>query len=79
MDYSADQKIKIIERYLYHYNISYPNNLLDAIARKVDTVPRKIHNLVVTMRDYLITHHHNLTLDEESWMRCEKWLDIADG
>lgn len=79
MDYSSDQKIKIIERYLNHYHISYPDNLLDAIARKVDTVPRKIHNLVVTMRDYLITHHHNLSLDKESWLRCEKWLDIADG
>ena len=79
MDYNDDQKILIIERYLKLYNIGYEKKLLTTIARKVDTVPRKIHNLVVTIRDYLISHHNDLMLDTIKWKSCEHWLNIADG
>ena len=79
MDYDVDQKNLIIERYLQHYNITYTNELLNSIARKVDTVPRKIHNLVITIRDYLITHHHSLIIDQSTREWCEQWLNIGDG
>ena len=79
MDYTIDQKNLIIKRYLNHYNISYTDDLLDAIALKVDTVPRKIHNLIVTIRDYLITHHHKLNLNRSIREWCDQWLNIGDG
>ncbi len=79
MDYTSDQKNLIIERYLTYYKIIYPSHLLSSLALKVDTVPRKIHNLIVTIRDYLISHHHTLELDEQSRSDCEQWLNIADG
>ena len=79
MDYTEQQKHHIIERYLQHYHITYPKNLLESLALKVDTVPRKIHNFIVTIRDYLITHYHSLKLDNTIRPACEQWLNIADG
>lgn len=79
IDYNEQEKHKIVERYLKHYGITYDSSLLDAIARKVDTVPRKIHNLVVTIRDYLLSHHNNLNLTPSIWWSCEQWLNIEDG
>lgn len=79
LDYNEEQKLAIVKRYLHHYSINYTMDLLPAIARKVDSVPRKIHNLIVTIRDYLISHHHDLILTDANWTECEAWLNIADG
>lgn len=79
MDYNESQKILILERYLKFYYIDYDTELSWNIARKVDTIPRKIHNLVVTIRDYLVSHHNDLILDKQRWESCSKWLDISDG
>ena len=56
MDYSHNEKKKIVEKYLKHYEISFDINLLDDITSKVDSVPREIHNLCVKIRDYVITN-----------------------
>jgi Holliday junction DNA helicase RuvB len=79
IDYNQDEKHKIVERYLNHYNIQYSSNLIEFIARKVDTVPRKIHNLIVKIRDYLISHHQDLRLNENNRPDCESRLSIKDG
>lgn len=79
VDYDESEKHQIVQRYLNIYQINYPLSLIEAIARKVDTVPRKIHNLIVKIRDYLISHHHHLTLDEKNRPDCESWLAIKDG
>lgn len=79
MDYTPEQKLNIVERYLKHYSIIYPAHLIEPVSRKVDSVPRRIHNLVVNMRDYLISHYHTLELNDESRSGCEQWLNIADG
>lgn len=79
IDYTEEEKDRIIERYLTHYNIEYKKNLIWLIARKVETVPRRIHNLAVKIRDFLISHHHSLELDEQSRKECEQRLSIKDG
>ncbi len=79
VDYNEEEKHQIVERYLNHYDIWYTPELIEAIARKVDTVPRKIHNLIVKIRDFLISHHHNLILTQSIRKECEHRLSIRDG
>lgn len=79
MDYSDQEKNLIIERYLKHYHITYETPMIDSISLKIDTVPRKIHNLVIKIRDFLISHHHSLHLDDNSRAQCEQRLSIKDG
>ena len=79
MDYNEDEKHNIVERYLKHYEIQYTSDLIKLISRKVDTVPRKIHNLIVKIRDFLISGHHDLILDEHIRKECEHRLSIRDG
>lgn len=78
-DYDNNEKNKILERYLKYYNIKYNDNIIILLSRKVDTVPRKIHNLIVKVRDFLITHHHSLELDSNIRRECEERLSIKDG
>jgi hypothetical protein len=68
MEYIADEKIYIIEKYLNQYDIKHEESILDKIERKVDAVPREIHNLCIKIRDYVITQSdenktNNLTND----------------
>lgn len=79
VDYNNQEKNSIVERYLNHYEIKYPSHLIEQIARKVDTVPRKIHNLIVNIRDFLISTTHNLILTDSIWKDCEHRLSISDG
>ncbi len=79
IDYSEEEKKQILKRYLTIYHIEYDNWLIDNIARKVDTTPRKIHNFVIMMRDYLTIHHQQLALNKSTRPWCEQWLNIADG
>ncbi len=79
IDYTDNEKNKIVQRYLDHYSISYEQSLIPQIARKVDTVPRKIHNLIVKIRDFLISYHHSLDLSDKNRKECETRLSIKDG
>jgi len=78
-DYNEIEKQQIIGRYLALYNITTDHQVIPLLSRKVDTVPRKIHNLIVNVRDFLISHHHDLTLNKDSRERCEQRLSIKDG
>lgn len=78
VDYSHDEKHRIVERYLNHYDIEHTQKLIELIARKVDTVPRRIHNLVVKIRDFLVSTHQHLRLDEKNRPDCESRLAIKD-
>ena len=78
VDYNNQEKDKIVERYLNHYEIKYLPNLVKQISLKVDTVPRKIHNLIVNIRDFLISKNHDLTLNNDNWKECEHRLEIRD-
>jgi Holliday junction DNA helicase RuvB len=64
-DYTFEEKQIIIERYLHHYHINLETpTLLSEIAKKVDSVPREIHNLCVKIRDFCVNHGYEmLTLD----------------
>jgi Holliday junction DNA helicase RuvB len=78
-DYKEDEKNLIIERYLKYYNISYIQDIVPLLSRKVETVPRRIHNLIVKIRDFLTIHHHSLNLDHSIRKECEQRLSIRDG
>ena len=56
MEYTSEEKQLIIQRYLDFYEISFDSHLLEEIAKKVDSVPREIHNLCVKMRDFCIDY-----------------------
>lgn len=79
IDYTEQEKIQTIEHYLNFYQIQYDSNIPYLISKKVDTVPRRIHNLIVTIRDYLIHYHQDLILNTQNWTWCEDRLHISDG
>lgn len=55
MDYSHEEKKKIVEKYLKHYEINFDNSILTEISNKIDSVPREIHNFCVKIRDYIVS------------------------
>ena len=55
MDYDLEEKKTILDRYLQHYQVNYKPDLLEKFVQKVASVPREIHNLVIKIRDYLIS------------------------
>lgn len=56
-DYTLEEKQIIIKRYLHHYQINFTDDtLLSEIAKKVDSVPREIHNLCIKIRDFCVNH-----------------------
>ena len=53
-EYTNEEKAIIIERYLQVYGVSYDKSIPSEIAKKVDSVPREIHNLCIKIRDYCV-------------------------
>lgn len=65
MEYTSDEQSRILEQYLERYQIPYDKELLSTFARKVAPVPREIHNLVIKMRDFVVSKKiQKLTLKE---------------
>lgn len=75
-DYTAAEKLTIVERYLRVYEIKGPTKVVDQINESVTSVPREIHNFCVTLRDYLISEHGSTDLDESKWNNFRKWADV---
>lgn len=78
VDYTEEEKIRIVQRYLDLYEVIYDSGVLSLIATKVDSVPRRIHNLCVQIRDFYVTHTVT-KFDVSVWKECESWLQIEDG
>jgi len=78
VDYDGDEKLKIIKRYLEMYVWKYEEAILSEIAKKVDTVPREIHNICIKIRDYMIAKNET-DLTNYVWNDCKFWLNIDDG
>ena len=55
MDYTPDEKKRILDQYLAFYGVKYEQNLITDISKKVAPVPREIHNLAIKIRDYLVS------------------------
>ena len=53
-EYTNEEKAVIIQRYLQVYWVGYSDDVPVEIAKKVDSVPREIHNLCIKIRDYCI-------------------------
>lgn len=53
-EYNLEEKSVIIQRYLQVFWVVYESWLQFEIAKKVDSVPREIHNLCIKIRDYCI-------------------------
>ena len=54
VEYTDVEKSVIIQRYLQVYDVNYDSSVPAEIAKKVDSVPREIHNLCIKVRDYCI-------------------------
>ncbi len=82
-DYSQEEKIQIIKRYMKLYFIEAIDAIIQRIEEKVESTPREIHNFIVKIRDYLISHtEHNgkdFSFDEsfredfDQWVNIDKW------
>ena len=92
MEYNAEEKKKIIKKYLDKYNIPTESSVIEKIHHKVDSVPREIHNLCIKIRDFFVTEwkkawefSHNMRNEflnhssiDEWWMSPihQKYLDV---
>ena len=65
MDYDLEEKKTILDRYLQHYQVNYEPDLLEKLVQKVASVPREIHNLVIKIRDYLISRQLPILTSED--------------
>ncbi|MBO7505480.1 hypothetical protein J6T66_05130 [bacterium] len=64
-EYTDSEKSVIIQRYLQVYDVNYDKDVPSEIAKKVDSVPREIHNLCIKIRDYCVEKSiKNLTKTE---------------
>lgn len=54
VEYTDAEKSVIIQRYLQVYDVNHDSSVPSEIAKKVDSVPREIHNLCIKIRDYCI-------------------------
>lgn len=71
MDYDLEEKKTILDRYLQHYQVNYEPHLLEKFVQKVASVPREIHNLVIKIRDYLISRQLSIltSKDREEFLK----------
>lgn len=77
-EYDIDEKAIIIDRYLTIYWISYEDRMNYEVAKKVDSVPREIHNLCIKIRDFCISKNiRNLT--QSDWNEFLQHAQIYDG
>ena len=51
MEYTPDEKIVLIKKYLNQYEINVTPEILEQVSKKVDAVPREIHNMCIKIRD----------------------------
>lgn len=58
MDYNLKEKKAILKKYLEKYWVPVNENLLDEMQKKVDSVPREIHNLCIKIRDFYVTKYN---------------------
>ena len=70
-DYDDIQKQHIISRYLDIYSIEIHADLLSQLSKLCVAIPREIHNLIIQIRDFLISHvgqdETHLNIDTDIW------------
>lgn len=79
-DYTTGEKHHIIQRYLNIYHINTTSDIIDAIERKVESIPREIHNFCIKIRDFLIAYgHEDMLLNETIRKTFEQRVQVHDG
>ena len=79
MDYNVDEKKQILKKYLEKYWVPVKDELLDEIQKKVDSVPREIHNLCIKIRDFFVTKYNwKNEFTGEMWKDFLKHSKISD-
>jgi Holliday junction resolvasome RuvABC ATP-dependent DNA helicase subunit len=77
VEYTDAEKCVIIQRYLQVYDVNHDSSVPAEIAKKVDSVPREIHNLCIKVRDYCIEKSIK-KLTKEELMGFFKYAQIHD-
>ena len=80
--YSFEEKKRIISRYMSLQKITSDDDIVDIIAQHIESVPRKIANFCIQLKDYCIAHEwdldtHILTSDKRKQFR--NWTDLEKG
>lgn len=65
MEYTPDEKIVLIKKYLNQYGINVTPEILSQVSQKVDAVPREIHNMCIKIRDFVITRNNADTAQDK--------------
>jgi len=78
MEYNTQEKIIIIKKYLTKYGIKFDDTILEKICKKVDAVPREIHNLCIKVRDFMVANNEK-NLTENLWEKFFAHNKIDDG
>ncbi len=76
-EYNLQEKSVIIQRYLKIFKVNYDEWLEVEIAKKVDSVPREIHNLCIKIRDFYIENWIN-KLTKKEWLDFLQHAQIYD-
>lgn len=82
-DYSQEEKMHIIKRYMKLYAIDGAHSIIAKIEEKVESTPREIHNFIVKIRDFLISHTKHdgklFQFAESLWEQFDSWINIEKG
>lgn len=81
IDYSEEEKKKIIEKHLDFYWIDFEQNLIPEMSNKIVSIPREINNFCVKLRDYLISKSSNsekIKLNKNVWENFINWSKIEN-
>jgi len=65
MEYTPNEKMVIIKKYLNKYDIEVDQNILEQVSQKVAAVPREIHNMCIKIRDFVITQSKDKKLTQQ--------------
>lgn len=78
--YSFEEKKLIILRYLTLQHIyTASDDIVDLIAQHIESVPRKIANFCIQLKDYCIAHEWDIAkhiLTHEKWEQFRNWTDL---
>lgn len=78
MEYTFQEQVQILKHYLDLYALPYQEELLPLFARKVAPVPREIHNLVIKIRDFIVSKKISILTSKE-WSAFLDHVQIDDG
>ena len=78
--YTPQQKQQILKMYLTQNNIIPAKpSLLKEISQMIVDTPREIYNFAIQLKDYLLSNHKDLYLDQQKREEFKAWAKLQKG